>query len=59
MVKSWPNVASNQLQSRKIIQPKYRVLAWKAKYFLSYLTQEGKIFVTTSHSMVRQDSIEI
>ena len=37
----WPNVPSKQLQSRKIIQQKYRVLAWKAKIFHSILFETG------------------
>ena len=39
--------------------PIWRKVIWKAQFFPSYLTQEAKSFVTTSHSVVRQDAIEI
>ena len=58
-MKSWPNVASRQLQSRKKVQQKYRVIACKAKFFPPYLRQAAKIYVATSHSAVRQETIEI
>ena len=58
-VKSWPNVASRQLQSRKKVQQKYRVIACKAIFFPPYLRQAAKIYVATSHSAVRQETIEI
>ena len=58
-VKSWPNVASRQLQSPKIVQQKYRDIACKAKIFPPFLRQAAKIYVATSHSVVRQETIEI
>ena len=58
-MKSWPNVATKQLQSRKKVQQKYRDPACKANFFPFYLTQTSKIFVATSHSMVRLETIEI
>ena len=57
-VKSWPNVASKQLQSRKKVQQKYRDIACKANFFPPYLRQAAKIYVATSHSVVRQETIE-
>ena len=56
-MKSWPNVASRQLQSRKKVQQKYRVIACKAKFFPPYLRQAAKIYVATFH--IRQETIEI
>ena len=35
-LKSWPNVASRQLQSRKKVQQKYKNIACKAKFFPPY-----------------------
>ena len=58
-VKSWPNVASKQLQSRKKVQQKYRDIACKANFFPPYLRQAAKIYVATSHNVVRQETIEI
>ena len=58
-VKSWPNLASRQLQSRKKVQQKYRDIASKAKFSPPYLRQAAKIYVSTSHSVVRQETIEI
>ena len=58
-VKSWPNVASKQLQSRKKVQQKYWDIACKAIIFPPYLRQEAKIYVATSHSVVQQETIEI
>ena len=58
-MKSWPNVASKQLQSRKKVQQKYRDIACKANFFPPYLRQAAKIYVATSHSVVRQETIEI
>ena len=58
-MKSWPNVASKQLQSRKKVQQKYRDIACKAKFFPPYLRKAAKIYVATSHSEVRQEKIEI
>ena len=57
-MKSWPNVASKQLQSRKKVQPKYRDIACKT-FFPPYLRQAAKIYVPTSSSVVRQETIEI
>ena len=56
-VKSWPNVASKQLQSRKKVQQKYRDIAWN--FFPPYLRQAAKIYVATSYSVVRQETIKI
>ena len=58
-VKSWPNVASRQLQSRKKVQQKYKHIACKAKFFPPSLRQAAKTYVATSHSVVRQETIEI
>ena len=58
-MKSWPNVASRQLQSRKKVQQKYKDIACKAKFFPPYLRQAAKTYVATSHSVVRQETIEI
>ena len=58
-VKSWPNVASRQLQSRKNVQQKYKDIACKANFFPPYLRQAAKTYVATSHSVVRQETIEI
>ena len=58
-MKSWPNMASIQLQSRKKVQQKYRDIACKAKFFSPYLRQAAKIYVATSHRMVRHETIEI
>ena len=58
-VKSWPNVASRLLQSRKKVQEKARDIAWKAKIFPPYWRQAAKTYVATSHSVVRQETIEI
>ena len=58
-MKSWPNVASKQLQSRKKVQQKHRDIACEAKVFPPFLRQEAKIYVATSHSVVRQETIEI
>ena len=54
-VKSWPNVASKQLQSTT----KYIDIACKTNFFLPYLRQAAKIYVSTSYSVVRQETIEI
>ena len=58
-MKSWPNVASRQLQSRKKVQQKYKDIACKAKFFPPYLRQAAKTYVATCHSVVRQETIEI
>ena len=58
-VKSWPNVASRQLQSTKKVQQKYRDIACKAKIFPPDLRQAAKIYVVTSHIEVQQETIEI
>ena len=58
-MKSWPNVASRQLQSRIKVQQKYKDIACKAKFFPPYLRQAAKTYVATSHSVVRQETIEI
>ena len=58
-VKSWPNVASRQLQSRKKVQQKYKDIACKANFFPLYLRQAAKTYVATSHILVRQEAIEI
>ena len=52
-------LASKQLQSRKKVQQKYRDIACKANFFPPYLRQAAKIYVATSHSVVRQETIEI
>ena len=44
-VKSWPNVAPRQLQSRKKVHQKYTDIACKAKFFPSYLTQAAKFML--------------
>ena len=58
-VKSWPNVATKQLQSRKNVQQEYRDTACKVKLFPFYLTQASKIYVATSHSVARLETVEI
>ena len=58
-VKSWPNVATKQLQSRKKVQQKCRDIACKAKFFPPYLRQAAKIYVATSHDVVWLETIEI
>ena len=58
-VKSWPNVATKQLQSRKKVQQKFRDIACKANVFPPYVRQAAKIYVATSHSVVRLETIEI
>ena len=58
-MKSSPNVASKQLQSRKKVQQKYRDIACKANFFPPYLRQAAKIYVATSYIVVRQETIEI
>ena len=40
-------------------QPKYRDIACKANFFSPYFRQAAKIYVATSHSVVRQETIEI
>ena len=56
-MKSWPNVATKQLQSRKKVQQKYRYIACKANFFLPYWRQAAKIYVATSHSVVWLETI--
>ena len=58
-MKSWPNVASKQLQSRKKVQQKYRDIACKAIFSPPHLRQAAKIYVATSHNVVRQETLEI
>ena len=58
-MKSWPNVASRQLQSTKKVQQKYRDIANKAKIFPPFLRQAAKIYVAISHIEVRQETIKI
>ena len=58
-MKSWPNVATKQLQSRKKVQQKYRDTACRSNFFPFYLTQASKIYVATSHCVVRLETIEI
>ena len=58
-MKSWPNVATKQLQSCKKVQQKSRGIACKAKFFPSYLRQVAKIYVATSHNVVWLETIEI
>ena len=58
-MKSWPNVASRQLQSCKKEQQNYRDIAGKAKFSPPYLKQAAKTYVATSHSVVRPETIEI
>ena len=58
-MKSWPYVASKQLQSRKKYNKNIETLLAKAKFFPPYLRQAAKIYVSTSYSVVRQETIEI
>ena len=58
-MKSWPNVATKQLQSRKKVQQKSRDIACKANFFPPYLRQVAKIYVATSHNVVWLEAIEI
>ena len=58
-MKSWPNVASKQLQSRKKYNKNKKTLLAKQIFFPPYLRQAAKIYVSTSYSVVRQDTIEI
>ena len=58
-MKSWPNVATKQLQSCKKVQQKSRHIACKAKFFPPYLRQVAKIYVATSHNVVSLETIEI
>ena len=57
-MKSWPNVASKQLQLRKRYNKNTETLLAK-QFFPPYLRQAAKIFVSTSYSVVRQETIEI
>ena len=41
------------------VQQKYIDIACKANFFLPYLRQAAKIYVSTSYSVVRQETIEI
>ena len=41
------------------VQQKSRDIAWKAKFFPSYLRQVAKIYVATSHNVVWLETIEI
>ena len=41
------------------VQQKYRDIACKANFFPPYLRQAAKIYVLTSYSVVRQETIEI
>ena len=41
------------------VQQKYRNIGCKANFFLPYLRQAAKIYVATSHSVVRQETIKI
>ena len=52
-------MATKQLQSRKKVQQNNRDTACKANFFPFYLTQVSKIYVATSHSVVRLETIEI
>ena len=45
--------------TQKKVQQKYRDIACKAKFFPPYLRQAAKIYVATSHGVVRQETIEI
>ena len=58
-VKSRQNVASKQLPSSKQVQQKYRGIACKSKFFPPYLRQAAKTYVAASHSVARQETIEI
>ena len=58
-VKSWPNVATKQLQSCKTVQQKSRDITCKAKFFPPYLRKVAKIYVATSHNVVWLETIEI
>ena len=58
-VKSWPNVATKQLQSCKKVQQKSRDIACKAEFFPPYLRQVAKMYVATSHNVVWLETIEI
>ena len=41
------------------VKQKYEDIACNAKLFLPYLRQASKIYVAASHSVVRQEKIEI
>ena len=58
-VKSWPNVASKQLQSRKKYNKNIETMLAKQTFFPPYLREAAKIYVSTSYSVVRQETIEI
>ena len=58
-VKSWPNVASKQLQSRKKYNKNIETMLAKQIFFPPYLREAAKIYVSTSYSVVRQETIEI
>ena len=58
-VKSWPNVATKQLQSHKKKYNKNIETLLAKQFFPFYLTQAAKIYVATSHSVVRLETIEI
>ena len=58
-MKSWPNVASKQLQSRKKYNKNIETLLAKQIFFPPYLRQAAKIYVSTSYSVVQQETIEI
>ena len=49
----------NNCSHAKKVQQKYRDIACKANFFPPYLRQGAKIYVATSHSVVRQETIEI
>ena len=44
---------------KKKVQQKYKDIACKAKFFPPYLRQAAETYVATSHSVVRQETIEI
>ena len=58
-MKSWPNVASKQLPSCKTYNKNIEALLAKAKFFPPYLRQAAKTYVAASHSVARQETIEI
>ena len=58
-MKSWPNVATKQLQSCKKVQQKSRDIACTAIFFPTYLRQVAEIYVATSHNVFWLETIEI
>ena len=58
-MKSWPNVATKQLQPCKKVQQKKQRHCLQSKIFPPYLRQVAKIYVATSHNVVWLETIEI